>query len=215
MREFIRAHILRQGAMHGVSAAPAPDTSDDDGMDPVLGKARGALPYVYEPVHTNAVGADRLPYEGVPTGISVGEFAVGVGCFLACATAAGMTPVWMADSDAAALALARQNCPHVPWVAGDMNSIDPADLPWCHVMLGGACCQPFSRAGFQHGFGDDRAYSTLRMLHNVAAVKPWFAVSENVEHMLHVQAGEAWHVINHTFLLLGYVTDVVHVCPSV
>ena len=204
--------ILQGKGANGESVAPS--GSEEREWLEQLGRAQANVPYAYEPVETERGRPMRAPYEGSPSRLTVGEFAVGVGCFLACARAAGMQPIWMADSDRAALRLAKQNCPEVPMVFGDLSEVDPKQLPWCHVLVGGACCQPFSRAGKQLGFQDDRAYSTIRMLHYVAAVRPWFAVSENVENLLHIHGGKDWKLVAHIFRLLGYGIQAVLVCPS-
>jgi hypothetical protein len=204
--------ILQGRGANGESVAPS--GSEEREWLERLNRAQANVPYAYEPVETERGRPMRAPYEGSPSRLTVGEFAVGVGCFLACARAAGMQPMWMADSDREALRLAGQNCPEVPMVFGDLSEVDPTQLPWCHVLVGGACCQPFSKAGKQLGFEDDRAYSTIRMLHNVAAVRPWFAVSENVENLLHIHGGKDWDLVAHIFGLLGYGVQAVLVCPS-
>lgn len=93
-------------------------------------------------------------------------------------------------------------------------TIDPIDLPWVHVLLGGACCQPFSRIGKQLGWRDDRAYTTLRMLHNTAAMRPWVLVSENVEAQRNIHNGSVWGLITGVLRILGYTVQPVPVCPS-
>ena len=95
----------------------------------------------------------------------------------------------MAEHDAETLDLTIRNCPDVRLVLRSVFDVDPMDLPWVHVLLGGACCQPFSRIGKQLGWRDDRAYTTLRMLHNMAAMRPWVLVSENVEAQRNIHDG--------------------------
>ena len=159
-------------------------------------KARAKVPFRYEPVETTpSVPPLRMPYEGCPERLTVGEFAVGVGCFMASALAAGMSGTWMSDLDAKALAIAALNCPSVRTKLGSMFEQDPNELPWAHVLVGGACCQPFSKMGRQRGWEDERAYSTLRMLHNTATMQPWFVVAENVEHILDIYDGKVWTLI--------------------
>ena len=129
----------------------------------------------------------RHPYEGHPSKLSVGEFAVGSGCFMA--TALGFTGEWMAEHDAETLDVAIRNCPGVRSTLRSIFTVDPVDLLWVYVLLGGACCQPFSRIGKQLGWRDDRAYTTLRMLLNTSAMRPWVLVSENVEAQRNIHDG--------------------------
>jgi hypothetical protein len=140
-----------------------------------LQHARAKVPFSYKPVETrSSLPPLRMPYEGCPEHLTVGEFAVGVGCFMASAIASGLRGAWMSDLGPDALAVAATNCPSVPTKLGSMFEQDPNDLPWAHVLVGGACCQPLSKMSRQRGWEDERAYSTLRMLHNTATLQPWF-----------------------------------------
>ena len=221
LRQRIKAAVSKCVRVGGAVPLGEADHEPVDGSDPrhaprlkALLRAQKNTPFRYEPVVTKAAQAARLPYEGHPSRLTVGEFAVGVGCFMASAISVGMQGAWMADSDPEALTVAKANCPSVPRGFGSIYDTDPTRLPWCNVLLGGACCQPFSRRGRQQGFNDDRAYTTLRMLHNVATVRPWFAVSENVENMLKVQGGAVWRIVRGVFEDLGYHVNPVRVCPT-
>ena len=221
LRQRIRRAVASCVAVGG--ATPLDQSVDDpvDGSQPqhaahlkALLLAQQDVPFRYDPVVTQAAQAARLPYKSHHSKLTVGEFAVGAGCFMASAVAAGMQGAWMADSDPQSLRLARANCPSVPTTFGSIYDKDPTLLPWCNVLLGGACCQPFSRRGRQQGFNDDRAYTTLRMLHNVAAMRPWFAVSENVQNILKVQGGAVWRIVKGVFEDLGYHVNPVRVCST-
>ena len=132
----------------------------------------------------------------------------------AAAVAAGMQGAWMAEPDEQARRLATENCPSVPVFYKSMLEVDPAALPWTHVFLGGSCCQPFSTAGRQRGWADDRAYSTLRFLHNVAAQLPWVAILENVAAITTIHEGAVWQLIKGVLTNLGYHVQALKVCPS-
>ena len=195
--------------------APAPGNGAHDKIT-LLQNARAKVPFSYKPVETkSSLPPLRMPYEGCPETLTVGEFAVGVGCFMAAAVAAGMEGAWMSDLDPDALAVAAVNCPAVHTKLGSMFQQDPNELPWAHVLVGGACCQPFSKMGRQRGWEDERAYSTLRMLHNTATLLPWFLVAENVLNILDIHDGQVWGLIQGVFQLMGYDVQAVRVCPSV
>jgi hypothetical protein len=179
-----------------------------------LSEGRSRLPHRFAPPILPNPVTHRHPYEGAPTTLSVGEFAVGVGCFMATAIAVGLHGAWMAEHDDEALQLAITNCPSVDTTFGSVFDVDPMDLPWVHVLLGGACCQPFSRIGKQLAWRDDRAYTTLRLLHNVAAMRPWVLVSENVEAQTTIHDGGVWTLITGVLHSLGYTVQPVNVCPS-
>lgn len=171
-------------------------------------------PKAFSPPVTEQGPVNRHPWEGVLTGVTVGEFATGSGRFLATAVAQGMRGEWMAEPDPEARELAMHNCPGVPTVFESIYQVDPVAIPWVHVLLGGACCQPFSRAGKQQGWHDERAYTTIRFMHNMGAMQPWMAVSENVRALLTVKGGRVWQVIKGSLQHLGYAVNPVKVCAS-
>ena len=179
-----------------------------------LTEGKQRLPHRFTPPDTPEAFIHRHPYEGHPAKLTVGEFAVGTGCFMATALAVGFFGEWMAEHDADTLDVAVRNCPGVSLTFRSIFTIDPIDLPWVHVLLGGACCQPFSRIGKQLGWRDDRAYTTLRMLHNTAAMRPWVLVSENVEAQRNIHNGSVWGLITGVLRILGYTVQPVPVCPS-
>ena len=183
---------------------------------PVLtGRIRAALkkfPHTFAPPSTANVPVMRRPFEGSPDKLTVGETAVGAGCFLRCAISAGMQAEWMAESDTETLAVALLNCPGT----ATMDSVfdrDPAALPWVHVLMGGTCCQPFSRIGKRMGWADDRAYTTLRLLHIATVQKNWFVVIENVAELLVAHDGKVWNLIKYVLQAEGYHVQAVRVNP--
>ena len=92
------------------------------------------------------------------------------------------------------------------------EDVDPADLEWVHIMVGGPECQPFSLAGKNpHGWLDDRAYTFLRALHMIAVQLPWLAFIENVQAVLDAENGEVWALIKGTLEAMGYVVEALQV----
>lgn len=79
--------------------------------------------------------------------------------------------------------------------AAGLNPNDEID-----VMVGGPPCQPFSTAGARRGFKDDRGNALIRYLDLILALRPRFAVIENVRgflsapmtHTPHAERGENW-----------------------
>ena len=171
------------------------------------------VPYQYKPPDTDGGPVMRRPFEGSPDPLTVGETAVGVGCFLASAIATGMVAEWMAEPDQEAMAIARINCPSVNKQYASAFEVDPASLPWVHVIMGGACCQPFSRIGKRLGWADDRAYTTLRLLHIAATQQNWFAVMENVAEILVAHDGRVWKLIRFVLESEGFHVQAVHTNP--
>jgi len=93
---------------------------------------------------------------------------------------------------------------HEVW--GDINSIDPADIPDHDILCGGFPCQPFSKAGLQKGFSHtgkgDLIFSVLRILR---AKQPEAFFLENVENLKHIEGGESFRTIIKELEISGYV----------
>ena len=70
---------------------------------------------------------------------------------MATAIEAGMQETWLEESDDYSRTLAKANCQTVSEVFNSIYDRNPISLPWVHVLLGGECCQPFSRAGRSTG----------------------------------------------------------------
>ena len=51
-------------------------------------------------------------------------------------------------------------------------------------------------------------------MHNMGAMQPWMAVSENVRALLTVKGGRVWQVIKGSLQHLGYAVNPVKVCAS-
>ena len=171
------------------------------------------VPYQYKPPDTDGGPVMRRPFEGSPDPLTVGETAVGVGCFLAGAIATGMTAEWMAEPNQESMALAKVNCPSVNKRFASAFEVDPAALPWVHVIMGGTCCQPFSRIGKRLGWADDRAYTTLRLLHIAVTQQNWFVVMENVAEILVAHDGRVWKLIRFVLESGGFHVQAVHTNP--
>jgi site-specific DNA-cytosine methylase len=124
-----------------------------------------------------------------------------------------MVAEWMAESNQAAMAIARINCPSVNKQYASAFEVDPASLPWVHVIMGGTCCQPFSRIGKRLGWADDRAYTTLRLLHIAVTQRNWFAVMENVAEILVAHDGRVWKLIRFVLESEGFHVQAVHTNP--
>ena len=76
-----------------------------------LTEGKQRLPHRFTPPDTPEAFIHRHPYEGHPSKLTVGEFAVGSGCFMATALAVGFFGEWMAEHDADTLDVAIRNCP--------------------------------------------------------------------------------------------------------
>jgi DNA (cytosine-5)-methyltransferase 1 len=111
---------------------------------------------------------------------------------------------------------------------GDINKIDPAEIPDHDILTAGFPCQPFSIAGvskkkslgMDHGF-KDKAQGTLffRIAEVLEKKRPKAFMLENVKNLKNHDKGNTFKVIEGTLKELGYtviheVIDAIHYVPQ-
>ncbi len=82
--------------------------------------------------------------------------------------------------------------------AGDINAVDiEKDIPKHDVLCAGFPCQPFSKAGKQQGFKDEKDRGNLfwKILEILKAKKPEYILLENVQNLETHDNGNTWAVI--------------------
>ena len=87
---------------------------------------------------------------------------------------------------------------------GDITRIDPATIPDHDILTGGFPCQPFSIAGKQHGFKDDRGNLFFHIMNIIAAKRPKVVFLENVKNLRGHDKGQTWYVIRRSLASLDY-----------
>jgi len=96
---------------------------------------------------------------------------------------------------------------------GDINEIDPADIPDHDVLAAGFPCQPFSLAGVSkknalgqaHGFRCKRQGNLFFRICDIAVAKrPGILLLENVKNLRSHDSGKTWAVITSELDSLGY-----------
>jgi DNA (cytosine-5)-methyltransferase 1 len=80
------------------------------------------------------------------------------------------------------------------------------DIPAFDLLCGGFPCQPFSKAGFQKGFEDDRGNLFFRMCQIIEHHRPKWLLLENVRNLSSHDDGNTWGVIYQALDELGYYT---------
>jgi DNA (cytosine-5)-methyltransferase 1 len=90
--------------------------------------------------------------------------------------------------------------------ASDIRQVDPASIPEFDVLCAGFPCQPFSKAGFQKGFGDDRGNLFFNICKIAELHKPKYMILENVRNLASHDSGNTWRVIRKSVDDLGYHT---------
>lgn len=91
---------------------------------------------------------------------------------------------------------------------GDINLVDiKKDIPPHDVLCAGFPCQPFSQAGFQRGFRDDRGNLFYRIMDILEYHKPEFVFLENVPNLKSHDKGNTYKVIHDTLSTLYDVRE--------
>lgn len=89
---------------------------------------------------------------------------------------------------------------------GDITKVDIAKIPPFDILCAGFPCQPFSKAGQQRGFDDDRGNLFFTICKIAQHHKPKYLILENVRNLSSHDDGNTWKVIKDNIELLGYHT---------
>ena len=167
-------------------------------------RAQKSNPYEFKPAVTDPVKPDRHPWHGLVDKPTFTEISAGIGVFAACFQAAGANCVCMVEPVPGSLRFAKKNCRDTSDKPFGLEDKEPGDFQWTHGIVGGPECQPFSSAGRQRGWEDDRSYTMIRTLHLAAVMKPWWVWLENVKAIESVAEGKVWQTIRGIAEELGY-----------
>lgn len=89
---------------------------------------------------------------------------------------------------------------------GDITQIDITTIPSFDILCGGFPCQPFSKAGFQKGFEDDRGNLFFNICNIIKHHKPKYLLLENVRNLASHDDGNTWKIMRENIDSLGYYT---------
>lgn len=89
---------------------------------------------------------------------------------------------------------------------GDLTKIDIKTIPNFDVLCAGFPCQPFSKAGQQNGFDDDRGNIFFDICEIIKFHKPKYIILENVRNLATHDKGNTWKVIKSKIDALNYYT---------
>ena len=87
---------------------------------------------------------------------------------------------------------------------GDINDIDPSDIPDHDILLAGFPCQPFSIAGKGLGFEDTRGTLFFNIAEILKTKQPKAFLLENVKRLTTHDSGRTFRIILETLKQLGY-----------
>jgi DNA (cytosine-5)-methyltransferase 1 len=92
----------------------------------------------------------------------------------------------------------------------NLNDVNIGDLPGHDILTGGFPCQPFSIAGKQEGFADERSNVFWKILAIIGYHKPRCVILENVKNIISHDNGDTFKVIIGNLEKEGY-----HICYKV
>jgi len=88
----------------------------------------------------------------------------------------------------------------------DLTKIDIKTIPNFDILCAGFPCQPFSKAGQQNGFDDDRGNIFFDICNIIKFHKPKYIILENVRNLATHDNGNSWNVIKSKIDELNYYT---------
>ena len=89
---------------------------------------------------------------------------------------------------------------------GDLTKIDIKKIPNFDILCAGFPCQPFSKAGHQNGFDDNRGNIFFDICNIIKAHNPKYIILENVRNLASHDKGNTWNVIKSVLDSLNYYT---------
>ena len=114
----------------------------------------------------------------------------------------GCTNVFSSEWDRYARQMYEVNFGEKPF--GDINDIDPSDIPDHDILLAGFPCQPFSIAGKGLGFEDTRGTLFFNIAEILKNKQPKAFLLENVKRLTTHDSGRTFRIILETLKQLGY-----------
>lgn len=96
------------------------------------------------------------------------------------------------------------NYPENTFTLADLTTINVSDIPSHDILCGGFPCQPFSIAGKQEGFDDERSNVFWKILEILEHHKPSVIVLENVKNLKSHDKGNTYRVIEENLTKIGY-----------
>ncbi|PAK47923.1 DNA cytosine methyltransferase [Paenibacillus sp. 7541] len=97
---------------------------------------------------------------------------------------------------------------------GDIKSIKAKEVPEHDILCGGFPCQPFSKAGEQNGFKDEKSGDLFYHIIKILRVrKPTYIMLENVANFERHDDGRTWRVAKKILTDLGYEVDIKKLSP--
>ena len=132
------------------------------------------------------------------------DLCCGIGGFHQALTKLGMECVMASDIDENCRETYEKNYGLKP--EDDLSKIEINSIPDFDVLCAGFPCQPFSKAGHQNGFDDDRGNIFFDICKIIEHHKPAYLILENVRNLSSHDKGNTWDTIRKSIAELNYHT---------
>ncbi len=96
------------------------------------------------------------------------------------------------------------NHPEIKFLKKDILEVEPLDIPTHNILCAGFPCQPFSIAGKQKGFGDNRSNVFWKLLDIIKYHSPEVVILENVKNLKSHDKFRTYKIIEQQLSQLGY-----------
>ena len=136
-----------------------------------------------------------MPYKTIDLFAGVGGIRLGFEKY-------GCKNVFTSEIDPVAQKIYEDNFGERPF--GDINDINPKDIPDHDILLAGFPCQPFSVAGKLKGFADTRGTLFFNIEKILEEKKPFAFMLENVKGLVHHDDGKTMYTILNSLKNLKY-----------
>ena len=136
--------------------------------------------------------------------LTVGSLFSGIGGIDLAFQQAGFKISWAVENDVACCRTYRHNFKETTLIEKDIRLVDPSELSCVDIITAGFPCQPFSIAGKQYGFNDERGYLFYEVGKFIAAYKPRFVFLENVPNLIEHDEGKTFLVVHDVLANLNY-----------
>ncbi|WP_340028670.1 DNA (cytosine-5-)-methyltransferase [Paenibacillus sp. FSL H7-0940] len=140
------------------------------------------------------------------------DLFAGLGGFNLALTQAGHECVFASEIDESLRKLYLQNHGILP--EGDIKSIKAKDVPEHDILCGGFPCQPFSKAGEQNGFNDEKSGDLFYHIVKILRLRrPSYIILENVANFERHDEGRTWRIAKKILTELGYDVQIKKLSP--
>ena len=132
------------------------------------------------------------------------DLCCGIGGFHQALTRIGARCVFACDIDEECRKNYEENYNIIP--ESDLCKLEIKNIPNFDILCAGFPCQPFSKAGHQNGFDDDRGNIFFEICKIIDHHKPKYLILENVRNFASHDKGNTWKIIKEKLDELNYYT---------